>query len=65
MAKKNIYQRRKPRRKMTRAERSHRVAENLFKGYVKFCAQRLSRQEMLVLVNQHFEELLVEQVMKG
>jgi hypothetical protein len=64
MAKKNVYQRRKPRRKLTRAERSFRIAENLFKGYVRVCAQRLSRDDMISIVNQYFDELFVEETMQ-
>lgn len=64
MPAKNVYQRRKPRKKLTRAERNRRITENLFKGYVKLCAQRLSREDMLLIVNQHFDEAFVAATME-
>lgn len=56
---------RKPRRKLTRRERSFRIAENLFCDYVRVCAQRLSREDMLEIVNRHFDEAIVEEAMKA
>jgi len=58
-----MAKKKKPRKSLTRKERSYRIAENAFKEHVKFWAQRLSREDMLAIINQHFEELLIEHVM--